>query len=348
MEIIQQKQSEERAKLEKRKKAIDIELSEIEPLVAEARKAVGNIKPAVLAEIRALHVPPTVIRDILEGVLCIMGIYDTSFSSMRNFLGQREVKEDIMDFDARKITPEIRKNVEQLLEKNKNSFEPSAAKRASAAAAPLAAWVKANAKYSQVLENIGPLEREQASLQGNLEKSEQHLIKLTKDLEVLDKEVSEMRIKFEQRTNETAELKLEVKKEEEIIAAAENLVEKLKGEHERWTQQVEELNIEMKQLPRCSLLAAAFLTYLSKAPEDERKDKMKNWTNMVGLNEFDLRGFLSSEKEQLLWKGEGLPSDDLSIENALIILQGTDMPTDDRSFTASNILVKISFERCSS
>lgn len=38
------------------------------------------------------------------------------------------------------------------------------AKRASAAAAPLAAWVKANVQYSRVLERIQPLEKEQAGL----------------------------------------------------------------------------------------------------------------------------------------------------------------------------------------
>ena len=30
---------------------------------------------------------------------------------------------------------------------------------------------------------------------------------------------------------------------------------------------------------------------------------------------------MSTESEQLVWKGEGLPSDDLSVENALVILQ---------------------------
>ena len=39
------------------------------------------------------------------------------------------------------------------------------------------------------------------------------------------------------------------------------------------------------------------------------------------MTEFDLRKFLSSESEQLEWKSEGLPSDQLSIENALIVLQ---------------------------
>lgn len=39
------------------------------------------------------------------------------------------------------------------------------AKRASAAAAPLAAWVQANVQYADVLHKIGPLEAEQAELQ---------------------------------------------------------------------------------------------------------------------------------------------------------------------------------------
>lgn len=39
------------------------------------------------------------------------------------------------------------------------------AKRASAAAAPLAAWVNANVQYSHVLERIQPLEKEKAALE---------------------------------------------------------------------------------------------------------------------------------------------------------------------------------------
>ena len=40
-----------------------------------------------------------------------------------SFLGKRGVKEEIQAFDAHKITPDIRKSVEELLKKNKDSFE---------------------------------------------------------------------------------------------------------------------------------------------------------------------------------------------------------------------------------
>lgn len=322
MEIVKQQQSEERIKLEKRKKAIDIELSEIEPLIQEAKQAVGNIKPETLAEIRALRMPPVAIRDILEGVLRLMGTFDTSWGSMRSFLARRGIKEEIQGFDARRITPDLRESVKEILDKNKASFDPVNARRASAAAAPLASWVKANIRFSYVIDKIGPLEREQAHLQENLNKSEARLVKLGRVLSVLDKKVADMRVRFEQRTTEAAKLKLDVEREAEIISAAENLVGKLEGEHKRWADRVKELNHEIKQLPKQALLAAAFITYLSQAPEDERRDKLAAWCKSLGLESFNFCNFLSTESEQLVWKGEGLPADNLSVENVLVILQG--------------------------
>ena len=75
--------AEEDKVLQRRKKDIDAELKDVEPLVQEAKAAVGNIKPESLSEIRSLRAPPDIIRDILEGVLRLMGIFDTSWVSMK-------------------------------------------------------------------------------------------------------------------------------------------------------------------------------------------------------------------------------------------------------------------------
>lgn len=55
--------------------------------------------------------------------------------------------------------------MEKLLRFKQESFDPKVAKRASAAAAPLAEWVVANVKFSRVLEKIEPLERKQRQLE---------------------------------------------------------------------------------------------------------------------------------------------------------------------------------------
>lgn len=85
-----------------------------------------------------------------------------------------------------------------------------------------------------------------------------------------------------------------------------------------------EFSQELQELPRRALLASAFITYLASAPEDLRRERIKAWMEIVGVSQFDLRRFLSTESEQLMWKAEGLPSDELSMENAMVILQVKD------------------------
>ncbi|XP_069942834.1 cytoplasmic dynein 2 heavy chain 1 isoform X1 [Cherax quadricarinatus] len=321
METLKDQTVNENKIIAERKKAIDEELAEIEPIVREAKEAVGNIKSEALTEIRSLRAPPEIIRDILEGVLRLMGVQDTSWNSMKTFLAKRGVKEEIRNYDPRDVTSEARKSVEKLLHERADSFDASAAKRASTAAAPLAAWVKANVRFSYVLEKVKPLEKEQDKLQRNLEKAEAQIGELSAGLDDVDKQVAVLREKLNRSTKEAAEVEFHLNKAKETITAAESLVTKLEGEYQRWSQQVSELDSSIKGLPREALLAASFISYLSEAPEDTRKTTMALWSRMLQVSGFDLRRFLSSEREQLQWKAEGLPSDQLSIENALVILQ---------------------------
>ncbi|XP_040514464.1 cytoplasmic dynein 2 heavy chain 1 isoform X1 [Gallus gallus] len=339
MEKIKQRIAEEAAEIEERKRKIEDELKEVQPLVNEAKLAVGNIKPESLSEIRSLRMPPDIIRDILEGVLRLMGIFDTSWVSMKSFLAKRGVKEDIATFDARNIPKEIRESVEELLSKNRTSFDPKNAKRASAAAAPLAAWVNANVQYSHVLERIQPLEKEKAVLEANLKKTEGRKRKLEDLVNSVGQKVSELKDKFQSRTTEAAKLEAELSKAQKTLKAAEILISQLDREHKRWSTQVSEIRDELATLPKRAQLAAAFITYLSAAPEDQRKTRLDEWTKSAGLEKFDLRRFLCTESEELVWKSEGLPSDDLSIENALVILQSKVCPfLIDPSFRATEWL----------
>ena len=76
----------------------------------------------------------------------------------------------------------------QLLQAKANSFEHAVIYRVSVAAAPLAAWVKANVKYSLVLEKIAPLEAELDHLRASLESSKQRVEQCESDLIRLDKQ----------------------------------------------------------------------------------------------------------------------------------------------------------------
>lgn len=143
------------------------------------------------------------------------------------------------------------------------------------------------------------------------------------ELTKVDDRVAALRKTFEETTTEAAKLKIELEKAEETMSSAQNLVGKLEGEYHRWNNQVSELQKQLDQLPKLCLLSAAFVTYLSSKPEDERNQFLKFWMDKIKIEKFDLRRFLCTESELLTWKAEGLPSDQLSVENSIVILEVT-------------------------
>ncbi|XP_015834463.1 cytoplasmic dynein 2 heavy chain 1 [Tribolium castaneum] len=326
MEVLKHKTEEENKQLMVRKKEIELELAEVEPLIQEARSAVGNIKSEALSEIRSLRAPPDVIRDILEGVLRLMGIQDTSWNSMKTFLAKRGVKEEIRSFDATRITPENRQAVERLMANKSDSFDPKSAKRASVAAAPLAAWVGANVKYAHVVEKIKPLEREQNKLQENLASAEAQLGELSAGLSDVDATVAKLKVQLSAYTKEAAEIEIDLNKARETLMVAEGLVFKLNDEYERWQQQLKDLSLEIEKLPENCSLAAAFITYLSDESEEGRRIILERWVKELAVESFSFEEFLSTEREHLQWQSEGLAYDQLSLQNAIIILKAKVTP----------------------
>uniref|UniRef100_A0A8D8QIW2 Cytoplasmic dynein 2 heavy chain 1 n=2 Tax=Cacopsylla melanoneura TaxID=428564 RepID=A0A8D8QIW2_9HEMI len=319
MANLKQEFERENLALTARKKEIDAELAEVEPLIEEARSAVGNIKSESLSEIRSLRAPPDIIRDILEGVLRLMGIQDTSWNSMKTFLAKRGVKEEIRYFDARSIRSESRQSVEQLLHARKDSFDPAKAKRASAAALPLAIWVTANVKYSRIMEKIMPLEKEQQKLKDKLKIAEDQIGELSEGLNDVDKTVSKLKDQLNSNTKEAAEIELKLVSVKDTIAAAEGLISKLDEEFSRWGLQLEEFSSKILQLPTESILAAAFVVYLSNLTEDKRDETLNLWQKHLDVKSFSVSKLLNTEQDQLLWISQGLSSDRSSIENGVIV-----------------------------
>ena len=109
---------------------------------------------------------------LLQAVLLFMGILDVSWESMRKFLAKSSVKDEIINFDARRIANDVAKKVNALVQSKPASFDPKNARRASMAAAPLAAWVTANLQYAAIVQKIAPLEQKKNALKENLDRAE--------------------------------------------------------------------------------------------------------------------------------------------------------------------------------
>eukprot|EP00927_Polykrikos_kofoidii_P027109 TRINITY_DN23975_c0_g4_i1.p1 TRINITY_DN23975_c0_g4~~TRINITY_DN23975_c0_g4_i1.p1 ORF type:complete len:2595 (-),score=618.45 TRINITY_DN23975_c0_g4_i1:108-6821(-) len=326
VEQLEVKTVQESERNEKEKAGIEAELAEIQPILDQAKKAVSSIKPDHLNEIRALKMPPEPIHDVLNGVLRLMGNYNNSWASMKEFLKGTGAIQRIMQFDPRSITAEVRSDVEKLLKEKASSFDHNTIYRVSVAAAPLAKWVTANVKYSAVLVKVAPMEKKLAEATEQLKEAQVNLVQYKEQLVEIDKKVAELRDEFEGRTREAELLRVDLERATTTLMKADSLMSKMSGEKERWKQQVADIKRDAELLSTHTCLASAYCTYLGHFSEDYRAKANQLWIEKKGLETFEFLRIMSSESELLTWKAQGLSADQLSQENALMIKFGTLVP----------------------
>ncbi|KAK0158915.1 hypothetical protein PV328_009853 [Microctonus aethiopoides] len=302
----------ESVELTRRKADIERELGKVEPLVEAAAQAVAGIGADALAEVRSLRAPPAAVRDILEGVLRLMGIRDTSWNSMKIFLAKRGVKDEIRNWDARRSTSASLEAVANLIKERPDSFEEKTARRASVAAAPLAAWVLANLQYGQILQQVAPLEREQRLLAERLSAAEAQIDRLAAGLTSVESRVAELQIELAEHSRGAAALQLRSEATEASLTTARALLTKLDAEHNDWQSQLECLSLRKIKLGIEAAEAASLLVY----QDPSKDDKWKRAT-------LDL---LITERERLIWRAQNLPTDTVSLLGAACALRGPLVP----------------------
>ncbi|XP_078052127.1 dynein cytoplasmic heavy chain beethoven [Augochlora pura] len=291
---------------------IEGELGKVEPLVEQAAHAVAGISADALSEVRSLRAPPAPVRDVLEGVLRLMGIKDTSWNSMKTFLAKRGIKDEIRTWDARRSTTASLEAVAKLVKERPESFEEKTAKRASQAAAPLAAWVLANLQYGQILQQVAPLEKEQRLLAESLSAAEAQIGKLAAGLNSVESRVAQLQEQLAEHSRGAAALQLRAEATEGRLTTARALLQKLDTEHRDWQTQLEELTARKEKLDVEAANVASLLVYENPGRDDK-------WKKLA----IDL---LITERERLQWRAQGLPADTGSLVAASCALRGPLVP----------------------
>ncbi|KAI6195343.1 Cytoplasmic dynein 2 heavy chain 1 [Aphelenchoides besseyi] len=326
MENLRVETEKETQNIAEKKKKIDEQLKDVQPLLETARQAVGSIKSESLSEIRSLRAPPDAIRDILQAVLLFMGIQDNSWEAMRKFLAKNGVKDEIINFDARNVTDEMHKRVQALVRTKANSFDEKVAKRASTAAAPLANWVMANLQYAEIVKKTRPLDAEKKTLEQKLNQTKNEMKNLSTQLSSVDAHVEKLKQEFEESMKSATQIKIDLDREQAAILVAGTMVERLGNEYKRWQTQMENLQTELEKLDIHCALASAFVTFLGVEAFDNRHKVVHEWLQICQLPNFDVVSFLNLEVDQQKWKSIGLPSTKIATENASIIFNTTETP----------------------
>ena len=318
--------SAEESKIKDKKTTVTDQLAQITPLIESAKASVKSISKTNLDELKSYKMAPGPVIDVFTALLRLMGQYDNSWSAIKKFQGQRSIIEQILEFDAREVKTENRIDVEKWIKSHEKSFEKATIYHVSQAAGPLADYVKAMVKLSEIMNKISPLENELKAVEEKLTDSRTRLIECEEKVVKQDKNVNEYKIQFSRMTSEVQGLQKSYDKVKDTLLRAGNLLEKLVDERHRWKDQLENIEKEFMNLPIDSQLCAGFSTYLSECDEKRRQYFVNGWSRIMGGRKIDFCKFSYTESVFLKWKSEGLPSDSLSLENTIIYFTSPKVP----------------------
>ncbi|ELW66090.1 Dynein heavy chain 8, axonemal [Tupaia chinensis] len=184
------------------------------------------------------------------------------------------------------------------------------------------------------------LEEAEAALNANLAKQEGRLAvanaELGKAQALLDEkqaELDKVQAKFDAAMNEKMDLLNDADMCRKKMQAASTLIDGLSGEKVRWTQQSKEFKAQISRLVGDILLCTGFLSYLGPFNQIFRNYLLKDQWEI----ELRARRIPFTENLNLIsmlvdpptigeWGLQGLPGDDLSIQNGIIVTKATRYP----------------------
>jgi dynein heavy chain len=317
-------------KIDAQKAEAEGELAAALPALAAAAEALKNIRKEDITELKSFAKPHPLVEQCTMCVAIFKKYPDTSWKGAKVMMGDGGFLNSLLDFDKDSLTEKQVKSVTKYF--NTPNFNPEQLKSISTAAAGLLVWVYAMANYYSVAVKVNPLREAVRKALMDLQKNEKDLKKIMKDIDTLKELLTTLRRKFAEAQAEKEELQAEAVKMERLLAAATKLISGLSSERDRWTLEVQALGFSREKLVGDCLMSSAFLSYLGAFNFDYRSDLMSKWVEDEKLrripfsNPYDATKILTDEVQINKWASEGLPSDDLSIQNGILTTSSSRYP----------------------
>lgn len=312
------------------------DLQEAVPALETALNALNILKPADITVVKSMRNPPAAVKLVLEAVCVIKGLkperkpdaigrmIEDYWGASLKMLGDMKFLESLKTFDKDTIPVPIMKKIRDVYISDRD-FVPEKIKSVSTACEGLCSWIRAMDVYDRVIKIVAPkriaLAGAEAELAAQMEKLNAKKAELQ---EILDK-LQKLNDFFAEKSREKKRLEDEIDNCEKKLIRAEQLIGGLGGEKTRWSEKAADLHMSLGNVIGDVLLSAGCIAYLGFFSTEVRVEILKSWNQLCVekriscTDNFSLANILGDPMQIRQWSLCGLPSDNFSIENAIIV-----------------------------
>ena len=331
--------------ISKGKAEAERDLEAARPALEAAEDALLQIKPNDISVLRKLANPPNLIKRIMDGVLLLRqaGMDSVKIDPQRDeptmtpswkqavkLMSAPEFLKELLEFPRDNITDETVELLQPYL--NMADFNFESAQRSSGNVAGLCNWIKAMCTYHDIAKEVAPKRARVFEAEQQLALAMAELDEAQAELDEKQAALDAMQAQYDAAVAAKQRLTDEANLTKRRMDSANSLIEGLSGEKERWTQQSNEFQDTIRRLVGDVAIGTAFLSYSGAFNEDFRKMLNDQWTRALTSRaipfsrNMSITKFLTTEATIGDWNLEGLPTDELSIQNGILVTTSDKYP----------------------
>uniref|UniRef100_A0A383W453 AAA+ ATPase domain-containing protein n=1 Tax=Tetradesmus obliquus TaxID=3088 RepID=A0A383W453_TETOB len=322
------------------------DLSAAKPALDEALAALNSITQKDIVSLKALKSPPDIVKRIFDavlllrywpidkvawqenkGVMVLAGSYDTSVKMM----GDMGFLTSLLNFPKEQINDETVELLQPYFAAPDFNYE--AARKASGNVAGLCNWAAAMCKYHDVAKVVEPKIAALRAAESELKVATKEKNAAEERMAKVQARLDEMQAQFDVAMQQKQLLEDDAAACQKKMDSAAALLHALAGEESRWTLQSKEFDAQIKRLTGDCAVASAFVSYLGPFNKEFRELLMSRdfYQDCITLNipvtqNIEVAKFLVDDSEVGEWVLQGLPTDELSVQNGIMVTRASRYP----------------------
>ncbi|KAI9203256.1 dynein heavy chain and region D6 of dynein motor-domain-containing protein [Polychytrium aggregatum] len=305
------------------------DLDEALPALQSAYKALEALDKKDIAELKVFTKPPDAVLMVMESI-CLLFKVKPDWENSKKLLGDSQFMKKMQDYDKDNIPEAIQKKLQKYIQ-NPN-FNPEAVERVSKACKSMCMWVVAMDLYSRVFKEVAPKRKRLEEAQQMLEATMAKLAEKTAALQEVESQLQKLKNKYETSIATKKQLSDKMEETTRRLGRASKLTLALADEQIRWTESVERLSEQIEALVGNIFLSSACVAYYGAFTSTYRIELVQEWVGrckQIGIpvsDNFTLMEHLADPAVVRDWNIQGLPADELSIENGILVTRGRRWP----------------------
>ncbi|GAA55986.1 dynein heavy chain 5 axonemal [Clonorchis sinensis] len=329
--------------IDRERTVAEAKLEAAKPALLEAAEALNTIKPADIATVRRLGKPPNLIMRIMDCVLLLFQRHlepykpdmermcpRPSWSESLKFMTNTGFLQLLMTFPKDTINEETVELLEPYL--TLEDYTLDVATKVCGNVAGLLSWTRAMSSFYSINKDVLPMKDNLVKLEARLTRAMRDLQTAQETLDEKERELAKVQAVYEEALRKKRTLTDNAEQCRRKMTAASTLIGSLGEEQVRWTEQSKSFEQQITSLVGDVLVATAFLSYCGPFNQEFRQTFILSWLREVrirripGSPSVNLISMLTVQTQLGEWNLQGLPTDELSIQNGIIVDKASRYP----------------------